>query len=54
MTRLATVLTDQAYRGRFAQHVAGLGLCHELDSRPPTTTDLMPITKRWVVKHTVT
>ncbi|MBC6609953.1 transposase [Hymenobacter sp. BT507] len=52
MARLTTVLTDQAYRGRFAQHVAGLGLCQELASRPPSATGFVPIAKRWVVERT--
>ena len=52
MARLLTVLTDQAYRGRFAQHLAGLGLRHELASRPPSATGFVPIAQRWVVERT--
>jgi len=43
MARLATVLTDQAYCGRFAQHLAGLGLHHEPASRPPSVKGFVPI-----------
>ncbi|MBC8084218.1 MAG: IS5 family transposase [Hymenobacter sp.] len=34
--RLQTVLTDAAYRGRFADHLRGLGLRHQVASRSPT------------------
>ncbi|WP_262490646.1 transposase [Hymenobacter amundsenii] len=34
--RLQTVLTDAAYRGRFADHLRGLGLQHQVASHPPS------------------
>ena len=52
MMRLATVLTDQAYRDRFAQHLAGLGLHHERASRPASATGFVSIAQRWVVERT--
>ena len=50
--RLRTVLTDQAYRGCFAQHLMSLGLQHEVASRPPSATGFVPVAKRWVVERT--
>ncbi len=50
--RLATILTDQGYCGRFADHVQALGLRHELASRPPTAAGFVPVAKRWVVERT--
>ena len=50
--RLTTILTDQGYRGRFADHVRGLKLRHELASRPPTAAGFVPVAKRWVVERT--
>ena len=50
--RLATVLTDKAYRGCFAHHLAALGVRHELASRPPSLRGFVPVAKRWVVERT--
>ena len=50
--RLQAVLTDNGYRGRFAQHLASLGLRHELASRPPSVRGFVPVAKRWVVERT--
>lgn len=50
--RLQAVLTDNGYRGRFAEHVAALGLRHELASRPPSAKGFVPVAKRWVVERT--
>lgn len=50
--RLVTVVTDKGYRGRFAWHVAKLGLTHQLGSRPPSTRGFVPVAKRWVVERT--
>ena len=50
--RLTTILTDQGYRGRFADHVRALKLRHELASRPPTAAGFVPVAKRWVVERT--
>ena len=50
--RLVTVVTDKGYRGRFARHVAKLGLMHQIGSRPPSTRGFVPVAKRWVVERT--
>ncbi len=50
--RLQSVLTDTGYRGRFADHLATPGLCHELASRPPSAKGFVPVAKRWVVERT--
>ena len=50
--RLRTVLTDNGYRGGFADHLATLGLRHELASKPPSATGFVPVAKRWVVERT--
>jgi transposase len=50
--RLVTILTDQGYHGRFADHVQAWGLRHEVASRPPTATGFVPVAKRWVVERT--
>jgi transposase len=51
--RLVTVVTDKGYRGRFARHLAKLGLTHQVGSRPPSATrGFVPIAKRWVVERT--
>jgi transposase len=50
--RLQTVLTDAAYRGRFAHHLRRLGLSHSVASRPPTAQGFMPVARRWVVERT--
>ena len=50
--RLLTVVTDKGYRGRFARHVAKLGLVHQVGSRPPSTRGFVPVAKRWVVERT--
>ncbi|MGI4883493.1 MAG: IS5 family transposase [Janthinobacterium lividum] len=52
--RLATVVTDMDYRGRFARHLARLGLTHQVGSRPPSVArGFVPIAKRWVVERTL-
>ena len=51
--RLARVVTDKGYRGRFARHLARLGLTHQVGSRPPSAErGFVPIAKRWVVERT--
>ncbi|RSK23802.1 IS5 family transposase [Hymenobacter metallilatus] len=50
--RLQLVLTDAAYRGRFAQHLLGLGLVQQISSRPPTQRGFVPLARRWVVERT--
>ena len=51
--RLVTVVTDKGYRGRFARHLARLGLTHQVGSRPPSAgRGFVPIAKRWVVERT--
>ncbi len=51
--RLATVVTDKGHRGRFARHLARLGLTHQVGSRPPSAARcFVPIAKRWVVERT--
>lgn len=50
--RLHTVLTDQAYRGHFAQQLAQLDVAHQLASKPPSTRGFVPVAKRWVVERT--
>lgn len=51
--RLLTVVTDKGYRGRFARHLAQLGLRHQLGSRPPSAgRGFVPIARRWVVERT--
>jgi transposase len=52
-SRLRMVLTDKAYRGRFAQHVQALGWQHQVASRPPSTSrGFVPVARRWVVQRT--
>lgn len=36
--RLVTVVTDKGYLGRFARHLARLGLTHQVGSRPPSSS----------------
>lgn len=50
--RLVTVVTDKGYRGRFARHVAKLGLIHQLGSRPPSARGFVPVSDRWVMERT--
>ncbi|OON70354.1 IS5 family transposase [Hymenobacter sp. CRA2] len=50
--RLRAVLTDNGYRGRFAQHLAGFGVRHELASKPPSQRGFIPVAQRWVVERT--
>lgn len=51
--RLVTVVTDKSYRGRFARHLARLGLTHQVGSRPPSAErGFVPVAKRWVVERT--
>lgn len=50
--RLEKVLTDRAYRGRFAEHVARMGLVFEVSSKPPSYVGFIPCKKRWVVERT--
>jgi transposase len=50
--RLHAVVTDNGYRGRFAEHLFTLGLRHELASKPPSARGFVPVAKRWVVERT--
>lgn len=52
-SRLRSILTDNAYKGRFARQVHVLGWQHQLASRPPTATrGFVPVAQRWVVERT--
>ena len=50
--RLVTVVTDQGYRGTFAEHLRTLGLSQRIGTRPPTARGFVPVAKRWVVERT--
>lgn len=51
--RLVTVVTNKGYRGRFARHLARLGLTHQVGSRLPSEErGFVPVAKRWVVERT--
>lgn len=53
VSRLRTVLTDNAYRGRFARQVQALSWQHQVASRSPTAQrGFIPVAKRWVVERT--
>jgi transposase len=52
--RLRAVLTDNGYRGQFAQHLTTLGVRHEPASHPPLAKGFVPVAKRWVVERTFT
>jgi transposase len=51
--RLEKILGDDAYRGVFAQKVAGKGFVFEKASRPESVKGFVPIAKRWVVERTI-
>lgn len=50
--RVQLVLTDAAYRGRFADHLREPGLPYQVVRRPPTQRGLVPVAQRWVVERT--
>jgi transposase len=52
-SRLRVILTDSAYRGRFARQVLALGWQHQVASRPPSMDrGFVPLAQRWVIERT--
>lgn len=51
-SRLRVVLTDSAYRGRFARQVLALGWQRQVASRPPSMDrGFLPLAQRWVIER---
>ncbi|MFD0684320.1 IS5 family transposase [Actinomadura fibrosa] len=49
---IATAWTDSAYRARFIDHAASLGIRIQTVSRDPATRGFVPLPRRWVVERT--